>query len=227
MPINQHVLSILSIVNDLCFYSASNVHFKIREAKYIERCFGETNQSEIAAFISYVLVMKSGVPNFCIVALALNDLRSMVVFVLWMWTEMVSNPNQITSGLDYLATRDDLGVFPWRSRVRVPLRAFPQEKVEKKKRRPQVGVKGASNMEKVEIRHWTILDGGRPVIEIRLGHLQLKLTGRQLYSPQKTTPQSTRLSNSSLPPETPPTTMNPHSFHPFTFPETQSMNPPP
>uniref|UniRef100_A0A1D1Y3Y9 Nicotinate phosphoribosyltransferase n=1 Tax=Anthurium amnicola TaxID=1678845 RepID=A0A1D1Y3Y9_9ARAE len=50
--------------------------------------FGETNQSELAAFTSYALafpnnflalvdtydVMKSGVPNFCAVALALNDL---------------------------------------------------------------------------------------------------------------------------------------------------------
>ncbi|KAK4477712.1 hypothetical protein RD792_016963 [Penstemon davidsonii] len=50
--------------------------------------FGETNQSELAAFISYALaflenflalvdtydVMRSGIPNFCAVALALNDL---------------------------------------------------------------------------------------------------------------------------------------------------------
>ncbi|GER30898.1 nicotinate phosphoribosyltransferase [Striga asiatica] len=50
--------------------------------------FGETNPSELAAFISYALafpknflalvdtydVMRSGVPNFCAVALALNDL---------------------------------------------------------------------------------------------------------------------------------------------------------
>ncbi|XP_020577758.1 nicotinate phosphoribosyltransferase 2-like isoform X2 [Phalaenopsis equestris] len=50
--------------------------------------FGETNQSELAAFTSYALampnnflalvdtydVMKSGIPNFCAVALALNDL---------------------------------------------------------------------------------------------------------------------------------------------------------
>ncbi|KAK7251030.1 hypothetical protein RIF29_33894 [Crotalaria pallida] len=50
--------------------------------------FGETNQSELAAFTSYALafpdnflalvdtydVMRSGVPNFCAVALALNDL---------------------------------------------------------------------------------------------------------------------------------------------------------
>ncbi|CAA6667659.1 unnamed protein product [Spirodela intermedia] len=36
--------------------------------------FGETNQSELAAFISYALVMKSGIPNFCAVALALNDM---------------------------------------------------------------------------------------------------------------------------------------------------------
>ncbi|XP_073057900.1 nicotinate phosphoribosyltransferase 2-like isoform X2 [Primulina eburnea] len=49
--------------------------------------FGETNQSELAAFISYALafprnflalvdtydVMRSGIPNFCAVALALND----------------------------------------------------------------------------------------------------------------------------------------------------------
>ncbi|XP_051117554.1 nicotinate phosphoribosyltransferase 1-like isoform X2 [Andrographis paniculata] len=50
--------------------------------------FGETNQSELAAFVSYALafpnnflalvdtydVMRSGVPNFCAVALALNEL---------------------------------------------------------------------------------------------------------------------------------------------------------
>ncbi|KAH0466265.1 hypothetical protein IEQ34_006368 [Dendrobium chrysotoxum] len=50
--------------------------------------FGETNQSELAAFISYALampnnflalvdtydVMKSGIPNFCAVALALRDM---------------------------------------------------------------------------------------------------------------------------------------------------------
>ncbi|RRT51181.1 hypothetical protein B296_00036232, partial [Ensete ventricosum] len=50
--------------------------------------FGETNQSELAAFTSYALafpnnflalvdtydVMRSGIPNFCAVALALNDL---------------------------------------------------------------------------------------------------------------------------------------------------------
>ncbi|KAI4386679.1 hypothetical protein MLD38_004591 [Melastoma candidum] len=61
---------------------------KIQWSKSLHSTFGETNQSELAAFISYALafpanflalvdtydVMRSGVPNFCAVALALNDL---------------------------------------------------------------------------------------------------------------------------------------------------------
>ncbi|CAI9276765.1 unnamed protein product [Lactuca saligna] len=61
---------------------------KIKRLSILKGVFGETNQSELAAFISYALafpdnflalvdtydVMKSGVPNFCAVALALNDL---------------------------------------------------------------------------------------------------------------------------------------------------------
>ncbi|XP_010270181.1 PREDICTED: nicotinate phosphoribosyltransferase 1-like isoform X3 [Nelumbo nucifera] len=61
---------------------------KIQWTHSLHGVFGETNQSELAAFISYALsfpqnflalvdtydVMRSGVPNFCAVALALADL---------------------------------------------------------------------------------------------------------------------------------------------------------
>ncbi|KAF5736159.1 nicotinate phosphoribosyltransferase family protein [Tripterygium wilfordii] len=61
---------------------------KIQRANSCRGSFGETNQSELAAFTSYALafpnnflalvdtydVMRSGVPNFCAVALALHDL---------------------------------------------------------------------------------------------------------------------------------------------------------
>ncbi|XP_038987860.1 nicotinate phosphoribosyltransferase 2-like isoform X2 [Phoenix dactylifera] len=61
---------------------------KIQWTDSLRGVFGETNQSELAAFTSYALafpnnfltlvdtydVMRSGVPNFCAVALALNDL---------------------------------------------------------------------------------------------------------------------------------------------------------
>ncbi|XP_042454922.1 nicotinate phosphoribosyltransferase 1-like [Zingiber officinale] len=61
---------------------------KIQLANSLHGAFGETNQSELAAFTSYALafpnsflalvdtynVMKSGLPNFCAVALALGDL---------------------------------------------------------------------------------------------------------------------------------------------------------
>ncbi|XP_044485120.1 nicotinate phosphoribosyltransferase 2-like [Mangifera indica] len=61
---------------------------KIKWSSSLRGIFSETNQSELAAFTSYALafpksflalvdtydVMRSGVPNFCAVALALNDL---------------------------------------------------------------------------------------------------------------------------------------------------------
>ncbi|KAI4325529.1 hypothetical protein MLD38_030917 [Melastoma candidum] len=61
---------------------------RIQGSNSLHGAFGETNQSELAAFTSYALafptnflalvdtydVMRSGVPNFCAVALALNDL---------------------------------------------------------------------------------------------------------------------------------------------------------
>jgi nicotinate phosphoribosyltransferase len=61
---------------------------KIKWSTSLHGLFGETNQSELAAFISYALafpnnflalvdtydVMRSGIPNFCAVALGLNDL---------------------------------------------------------------------------------------------------------------------------------------------------------
>lgn len=61
---------------------------KIQVADSLCSVFGETNQSELAAFASYALafpsnflalvdtydVMRSGIPNFCAVALALHDL---------------------------------------------------------------------------------------------------------------------------------------------------------
>lgn len=61
---------------------------KIKWSNLLRGIFGETNQSELAAFTSYALafpgnflalvdtydVMRSGVPNFCAVALALNEM---------------------------------------------------------------------------------------------------------------------------------------------------------
>ncbi|CAI9758813.1 unnamed protein product [Fraxinus pennsylvanica] len=61
---------------------------KLKRSHVLGGIFGETNQSELAAFTSYALafpsnflalvdtydVMRSGVPNFCAVALALKDL---------------------------------------------------------------------------------------------------------------------------------------------------------
>lgn len=61
---------------------------KMQRANSLHGTFGDTNQSELAAFTSYALafpdnflalvdtydVMRSGIPNFCAVALALNEL---------------------------------------------------------------------------------------------------------------------------------------------------------
>ncbi|WOL11862.1 nicotinate phosphoribosyltransferase 2 [Canna indica] len=61
---------------------------KLQLSESLQGVFGETNQSELAAFSSYALafpnnflalvdtydVIRSGIPNFCAVALALNDL---------------------------------------------------------------------------------------------------------------------------------------------------------
>ncbi|GAA0173373.1 glycosyltransferase [Lithospermum erythrorhizon] len=61
---------------------------KLKRSHILGGLFGETNQSEVAAFTSYALafpnnflalvdtydVVRSGIPNFCAVALALNDL---------------------------------------------------------------------------------------------------------------------------------------------------------
>jgi nicotinate phosphoribosyltransferase len=67
---------------------------KIQNSSSLQGIFSETNQSELAAFISYALafpnsflalvdtydVMKSGIPNFCAVALALNELGCVRIF---------------------------------------------------------------------------------------------------------------------------------------------------
>ncbi|MED6210640.1 Nicotinate phosphoribosyltransferase 1 [Stylosanthes scabra] len=61
---------------------------KLQKSKSLRGVFAETNQSELSAFISYALafpdnflalvdtydVIRSGIPNFCAVALALNEL---------------------------------------------------------------------------------------------------------------------------------------------------------
>ncbi|KAL1540903.1 Nicotinate phosphoribosyltransferase 2 [Salvia divinorum] len=61
---------------------------KLKRSNLLGGIFGETNQSELAAFASYALafpknflalvdtydVMRSGIPNFCAIALALHDL---------------------------------------------------------------------------------------------------------------------------------------------------------
>ncbi|XP_073057899.1 nicotinate phosphoribosyltransferase 2-like isoform X1 [Primulina eburnea] len=76
--------------SNVCEDFVSLVHTWLRKLKCSDLLgciFGETNQSELAAFISYALafprnflalvdtydVMRSGIPNFCAVALALND----------------------------------------------------------------------------------------------------------------------------------------------------------
>ncbi|KAG9444050.1 hypothetical protein H6P81_015390 [Aristolochia fimbriata] len=67
---------------------AQNWLLKLRRATSLQGMFSETNQSELAAFISYALafpsnflalvdtydVVRSGIPNYCAAALALNDL---------------------------------------------------------------------------------------------------------------------------------------------------------
>ncbi|GJN02945.1 hypothetical protein PR202_ga20341 [Eleusine coracana subsp. coracana] len=75
-----------------CFHLVPSSYFKFlvgfQAADSLCGVFGETNQSELAAFASYALafpsnflalvdtydVMRSGIPNFCAVALALHDL---------------------------------------------------------------------------------------------------------------------------------------------------------
>ncbi|GJN27624.1 hypothetical protein PR202_gb15664 [Eleusine coracana subsp. coracana] len=74
-----------------CFHLVPSSYFKFlvgfQVADSLCGVFGETNQSELAAFASYALafpsnflaldtydVMRSGIPNFCAVALALHDL---------------------------------------------------------------------------------------------------------------------------------------------------------
>ncbi|XP_043708225.1 nicotinate phosphoribosyltransferase 2-like isoform X2 [Telopea speciosissima] len=72
----------------ICEDFVSLVQTWLRKIQCMRGIFGETNQSELAAFTSYALafptnflalvdtydVMKSGIPNFCAVALALSDL---------------------------------------------------------------------------------------------------------------------------------------------------------
>ncbi|CAL5197711.1 unnamed protein product [Lathyrus oleraceus] len=71
-----------------CEDFVSIVQTWLSKIKLLKGVFGETNQSELAAFTSYALafpdnflalvdtydVMRSGIPNFCAVALALGDL---------------------------------------------------------------------------------------------------------------------------------------------------------